>query len=215
MLQRKVATHEFTHSQFRGDQRQARRAGIASFIGTTIEWYDFYIYGTAAALVFGDIFFSDTLPNGVGTLLAFITLWAGFLARPIGGIIFGHLGDRIGRKNTLVITLMMMGVATVGIGLLPTYAQVGIWAPIGLVTLRVIQGVAVGGEWGGAVLIASENAPKGKSILYSAFAQQAHPPEICWPPSRSSFCPRCRRRRSSCTDGASRSSSRRCWSFSG
>ncbi len=89
---------------------------------------------------------------------------------------------------------MMMGVATVGIGLLPTYAQVGIWAPIGLVTLRVIQGVAVGGEWGGgAVLIASENAPKGKSILYSAFAQQAHPPEICWPPSRSSFCPRCRR----------------------
>ena len=154
---------------------KARRAGIASFIGTTIEWYDFYIYGTAAALVFGDIFFSDTLPNGVGTLLAFITLWAGFLARPIGGIIFGHLGDRIGRKNTLVITLMMMGVATVGIGLLPTYAQVGIWAPIGLVTLRVIQGVAVGGEWGGAVLIASENAPKGKSILYSAFAQQGSP----------------------------------------
>ncbi|MDN5548108.1 MAG: MFS transporter, partial [Rhodococcus sp. (in: high G+C Gram-positive bacteria)] len=141
---------------------KARRAGIASFIGTTIEWYDFYIYGTAAALVFGEIFFSDTLPNGVGTLLAFITLWAGFLARPIGGIIFGHLGDRIGRKNTLVITLMMMGVATVGIGLLPTYAQVGMWAPIGLVTLRVIQGVAVGGEWGGAVLIASENAPKGK-----------------------------------------------------
>ena len=193
---------------------KARRAGIASFIGTTIEWYDFYIYGTAAALVFGEIFFSDTLPNGVGTLLAFITLWAGFLARPIGGIIFGHLGDRIGRKNTLVITLMMMGVATVGIGLLPTYAQVGMWAPIGLVTLRVIQGIAVGGEWGGAVLIASENAPKGKSILYSAFAQQGSPREICWQPSHSSYCPRCRRRHSFSTAGESLFSFRQAWSSS-
>ncbi|MFZ2177317.1 MAG: MFS transporter [Rhodococcus sp. (in: high G+C Gram-positive bacteria)] len=155
--------------------KKARKAGIASFIGTTIEWYDFYIYGTASALVFGTVFFSDTLPAGVGTLLAFVTLWAGFLARPIGGIVFGHLGDRIGRKNTLVITLIMMGVATVGIGLLPTYAQIGIWAPILLVALRVLQGVAVGGEWGGAVLIASENAPKGKGILYSAFAQQGSP----------------------------------------
>jgi hypothetical protein len=155
--------------------KKARKAGIASFIGTTIEWYDFYIYGTAAALVFGEIFFSDDLPAGVGTLLAFVTLWAGFLARPIGGVIFGHLGDRIGRKNTLVITLIMMGIATVGIGLLPTYAQIGIWAPILLVALRVLQGVAVGGEWGGAVLIASENAPKGKGILYSAFAQQGSP----------------------------------------
>ena len=109
--------------------KRARKAGIASFIGTTIEWYDFYIYGTAAALVFGQVFFPDTLPAGIGTLLAFVTLWAGFLARPIGGIIFGHLGDQIGRKNTLVITLMMMGIATVGIGLLPTYAQIGLWAP--------------------------------------------------------------------------------------
>ncbi|MFW0794434.1 MFS transporter [Gordonia sp. CPCC 205515] len=155
--------------------RKARRAGIAAFIGTTIEWYDFYIYGTAAALVFGKIFFPDDLPAGVGTLLAFVTLWAGFLARPIGGILFGHLGDRIGRKTTLVITLLMMGVATAGIGFLPTYAQIGVWAPILLVTLRVIQGVAVGGEWGGAVLVASENAPKGKGILYSAFAQQGSP----------------------------------------
>ncbi|MEE2056947.1 MFS transporter [Rhodococcus artemisiae] len=155
--------------------KKARKAGIASFIGTTIEWYDFYIYGTAAALVFGEIFFASDLPAGVGTLLAFVTLWAGFLARPIGGVIFGHLGDRIGRKNTLVITLIMMGIATVGIGLLPTYAQIGIWAPILLVALRVLQGVAVGGEWGGAVLIASENAPKGKGVLYSAFAQQGSP----------------------------------------
>ncbi|UYP18598.1 MHS family MFS transporter [Rhodococcus sp. Z13] len=155
--------------------RKARKAGIASFIGTTIEWYDFYIYGTAAALVFGKVFFSDELSGGVATLLAFVTLWAGFLARPLGGIVFGHLGDRIGRKNTLVITLVMMGIATVGIGLLPTYAQIGMWAPILLVLLRVLQGVAVGGEWGGAVLIASENAPKGKGILYSAFAQQGSP----------------------------------------
>ncbi|MFC9550974.1 MFS transporter [Rhodococcus sp. NPDC056960] len=156
-------------------ETKARRAGIASFIGTTIEWYDFYIYGTASALVFGQVFFSDTLPAGMGTLLAFVTLWAGFLARPIGGIVFGHLGDKIGRKTTLVITLMMMGTATVGIGLLPSYAQIGVWAPAGLVFLRVVQGVAVGGEWGGAVLIASENAPKGKGILYSAFAQQGSP----------------------------------------
>lgn len=155
--------------------RKARKAGIASFIGTTIEWYDFYIYGTAAALVFGQIFFSDELSSGVATLLAFVTLWAGFLARPLGGVIFGHLGDRIGRKNTLVITLVMMGIATVGIGLLPTYAQIGMWAPVLLVFLRIVQGVAVGGEWGGAVLIASENAPKGKGILYSAFAQQGSP----------------------------------------
>ncbi|WP_418345072.1 MFS transporter [Rhodococcus pyridinivorans] len=155
--------------------RKARKAGIASFIGTTIEWYDFYIYGTAAALVFGQVFFSDELSSGVATLLAFATLWAGFLARPLGGVIFGHLGDRLGRKNTLVITLVMMGIATVGIGLLPTYAQIGMWAPVLLVFLRIVQGVAVGGEWGGAVLIASENAPKGKGILYSAFAQQGSP----------------------------------------
>lgn len=154
---------------------KARKAGIASFIGTTIEWYDFYIYGFAAALVFGKIFFSPDLEPGVATLLAFLTLWSGFVARPIGGLIFGHLGDKIGRKNTLVITLVMMGVATTGIGLLPTYDTLGYWAPLLLVLLRVIQGIAVGGEWGGAVLIASEQAPKGKSILYSAFAQQGSP----------------------------------------
>src|SRR5690606_10729816 len=133
------------------------------------------ISGTSAALVFGQIVFSVDLSSGVAPLLAFVTLWAGFLARPLGGVIFGHLGDRIGRKNTLVITLVMMGIATVGIGLLPTYAQIGMWAPVLLVFLRIVQGVAVGGEWGGAVLIASENAPKGKGILYSAFAQQGSP----------------------------------------
>lgn len=155
--------------------RKARKAGIASFIGTTIEWYDFYIYGLAAALVFGKVFFPADMDPGVATLLSFATLWSGFIARPLGGIIFGHLGDRIGRKTTLVITLIMMGLATTGIGLLPTFAQIGIWAPVTLVCLRVIQGIAVGGEWGGAILIASESAPKGKGILYAAFAQQGSP----------------------------------------
>ncbi|WP_236863695.1 MFS transporter [Brevibacterium daeguense] len=155
--------------------RKARKAGIASFVGTTVEWYDFYIYGTASALVFGQVFFSSTLDPGVATLLSFITLWAGFLARPLGGIIFGHFGDKLGRKTTLVTTLLLMGVASVGVGLLPGYAQIGIWAPILLTLLRIVQGLAVGGEWGGAVLVASENAPKNKGILYSAFAQQGSP----------------------------------------
>ncbi|KVX93107.1 MFS transporter [Burkholderia ubonensis] len=151
------------------------RAALAAFVGTTIEWYDFYIYGTAAALVFGKVFFASTMNPGVATLLAFVTFWAGFAARPLGGIAFGHLGDRVGRKTALVITLVMMGLATTGIGLLPSYAQIGAWAPAGLVVLRVLQGVVVGGEWGGAVLIASENAPKHRSILYAAFAQQGSP----------------------------------------
>ncbi|MFP3890643.1 MFS transporter [uncultured Ralstonia sp.] len=155
--------------------RQPRRAAAAAFIGTTIEWYDFYIYGLAAALVFGKAFFPRTLDPGVATLLSFLTLWAGFAARPVGGIIFGHLGDKIGRKTTLIITLVMMGLATMGIGLLPDYAAIGAWAPALLVALRILQGIAVGGEWGGAVLIASESVPKRKSILYSAFAQQGSP----------------------------------------
>lgn len=155
--------------------RKARKAGIASFIGTTIEWYDFYIYGLAAALVFGKVFFPADMEPGLATLLSFFTLWSGFVARPLGGVIFGHLGDRIGRKTTLVITLIMMGVATTCIGFLPTYAEIGLLAPVALVVLRVLQGIAVGGEWGGAVLIASESAPKGKGILYAAFAQQGSP----------------------------------------
>ncbi|WP_372437758.1 MFS transporter [Pseudomonas chlororaphis subsp. aureofaciens] len=162
-------------AQHAAAHKKARKAGIASFIGTTIEWYDFYAYGIAAALVFGKVFFPADLPAGTATLLSFLTLWAGFIARPVGGIIFGHLGDKIGRKTTLVITLIMMGVATTCIGLLPSYLQIGIWAPIALVVLRIIQGIAVGGEWGGAILIASESAPKGKGILYAAFAQQGSP----------------------------------------
>ncbi|GAA2351601.1 MFS transporter [Saccharopolyspora halophila] len=158
----------------RAQGRTARRAGIGAFIGSTIEWFDFYIYGTASALVFDQVFFPE-LSGAVGTLVAFATFWVGFLARPLGGIVFGHIGDRLGRKKTLVITLLMMGIATTLIGLLPGYDRIGVWAPILLVSIRMVQGIGLGGEWGGAVLIASEHAPKGKSILYGAFAQQGSP----------------------------------------
>ncbi|MEU9063803.1 MFS transporter [Streptomyces sp. NPDC048430] len=154
--------------------KAANRAGFGAFIGSTIEWFDFYIYGTAAALVFDKVFFPE-LEGSIGTLVAFATFWVGFLARPLGGIIFGHYGDKLGRKKTLVITLLMMGVSTTAIGLLPGYASIGIAAPILLVCIRMIQGIGLGGEWGGSVLIASEHAPKGKSVLYGAFAQQGSP----------------------------------------
>ncbi|GAA4616706.1 MFS transporter [Saccharopolyspora hordei] len=154
--------------------RTANRAGIGAFIGSTIEWFDFYIYGTASALVFDKVFFPE-LDGAVGTLVAFATFWIGFLARPLGGVVFGHIGDRLGRKKTLVITLLMMGVSTTLIGVLPGYAQIGAWAPVLLVLIRMVQGIGLGGEWGGSVLIASEHAPKGKSILYGAFAQQGSP----------------------------------------
>ncbi|WP_069169472.1 MFS transporter [Streptomyces griseus] len=158
----------------RADTKAANRAGFGAFIGSTIEWFDFYIYGTAAALVFDKVFFPE-LEGPLGTLVAFATFWVGFLARPIGGIVFGHYGDRLGRKKTLVITLLMMGISTTAIGLLPGYASIGIAAPILLVCIRMIQGIGLGGEWGGSVLIASEHAPKGKSVLYGAFAQQGSP----------------------------------------
>ncbi|MCW2427607.1 MFS family permease [Rhodococcus erythropolis] len=141
---------------------------------TTIEWFDFYIYGTASALVLGPLFFPDASP-AVGTLAAFATFAVGFVARPVGGVVFGHFGDKFGRKNAVIITLALMGLGTVGVGLLPTYAQIGIWAPILLVALRVLQGIAMGGEWGGAVLIATEFAPPKKKVLYGAFAQQGSP----------------------------------------
>ncbi|WP_027941389.1 MFS transporter [Amycolatopsis taiwanensis] len=154
--------------------REARKAGITAFVGTTVEWFDFYVYGSASALVFGKIFFPDVSP-ALGTLAAFGTFWVGFLARPLGGVIFGHIGDRLGRKSALITTLALMGVATAGIGLLPTYSAIGPTAPILLIILRMVQGVAVGGEWGGAVLIATEYAAPGKKILYGAFAQQGSP----------------------------------------
>ena len=146
----------------------------ASFIGTTVEYFDFFIYGTAAALVFPQIFFPEATPL-MGTLLSFATFGVGFLARPLGGIIFGHFGDRVGRKRMLIISLLGMGLATLLMGLLPGYAQIGIWAPILLTVLRLLQGLMVGGEWGGATLMAVEHAPLGKRGFYGAFPQMGAP----------------------------------------
>jgi len=147
-----------------------RLVAIASLIGTTIEWYDFFLYGTAAALVFNRLYF-PTFDPLMGTLAAFGTYTVGFVARPIGGIVIGHYGDRIGRKSMLVLTLVIMGVATFGIGLLPTYAQIGPWAAVALVVLRLAQGFGVGGEWGGAVLMAVEHAPAGARGFYGSWPQ--------------------------------------------
>ncbi|WP_321914751.1 MFS transporter [Paraburkholderia sp. J11-2] len=154
--------------------RQPVRAAAAAFIGTMIEWYDFYIYATAAALVFGELYFPSE-DRFVSTMASFATFAVGFFARPLGGLIFGHLGDRIGRKKALMTTLMMMGVATVCVGLLPSYAIVGMLAPVLLVLLRVVQGIAVGGEWGGAVLMAGEHAPEGRRTFFASFAQLGSP----------------------------------------
>jgi MHS family shikimate/dehydroshikimate transporter-like MFS transporter len=151
-----------------------RLVALASMIGTTIEWYDFFLYGTAAALVFNRLFF-PTFDPLTGTLAAFGTYTVGFVARPIGGIVIGHYGDRIGRKSMLVLTLIIMGVATFGIGLLPTYEQVGPWAAVALVVLRLAQGFGVGGEWGGAVLMAVEHAPKHARGLYGSWPQVGVP----------------------------------------
>ncbi|MEU1350980.1 MFS transporter [Streptomyces sp. NPDC005795] len=147
------------------------RTAFAALSGTSIEWYDFYAFATAAAIVFDDVFFPADMPASLRTISAFATFAVGFLLRPLGGIVFGHIGDRVGRKKTLVITLLMMGIASFAIGLLPTYEQVGVLSPILLIVLRLIQGIAIGGEWGGAVLIAVENAPKGKATFFGSFAQ--------------------------------------------
>lgn len=149
---------------------ELRTVVLSSLVGTTVEWYDFFLYGTAAGIVFPKLFFPSADPT-VGTLLAFATFAAGFVARPVGGLIFGHIGDRVGRKKTLVATMMIMGVATFLIGVIPTHAAIGIAAPIALVVLRVAQGIAVGGEWGGAVLMAVEYAPRGKRGLYGSLPQ--------------------------------------------
>lgn len=151
--------------------RLAKRAAVASMVGTAVEWYDYFIFGTASALVFGPLFFPNPDNPIIGTLSAFAVFGVGFFARPLGGIIFGHFGDRFGRKAALVTTLMMMGIATFIIGLLPTTEQIGIWAPILLVLLRLIQGFGVGGEWGGASLVAVEYAPEGKRGAYGSFPQ--------------------------------------------
>lgn len=150
------------------------RVAFASAVGTAIEWYDFFIFNTAAALVFGQLFFPTVSPTA-GTLAAFATFGVAFIARPVGGVIFGHFGDRLGRKKMLVLSLLIMGVSTFAVGVLPTYETVGIWAPILLVTLRFLQGFAVGGEWGGAVLMAAEHAPKKKRGFYASWPQAGVP----------------------------------------
>jgi len=156
-----------------GQSASIGRVALASFVGTAIEGYDFFIYGIAAALVFGQLFFPPNEDPLIGTLAAFATFAVGFVARPVGGVVFGHFGDKVGRKPMLVITILTMGLATFLIGLLPTYAQIGIWAPILLVALRLIQGFSAGGEWGGAALMTVEHAPKGRRGYYGSWTTAA------------------------------------------
>lgn len=151
-------------------QESVRRVALASMVGTSIEWYDFFIFGTASALVFGRLFF-PTFSELAGTLAAFASFAVGFVARPVGGLVFGHFGDRLGRKTTLIVTLTMMGLATFAMGLMPTYDTIGVWAPILMVVLRFVQGVAVGGEWGGAVLMATEHSGAKRRGFFGSFAQ--------------------------------------------
>jgi MFS family permease len=151
-------------------RESVRRVALASMVGTSIEWYDFFIFGTASALVFGRLFF-PTFSEVAGTLAAFASFAVGFVARPVGGLVFGHIGDRSGRKTTLVLTLTMMGMATFAMGLMPSYATIGVWAPILMVVLRFVQGMAVGGEWGGAVLMATEHSGGERRGFFGSFAQ--------------------------------------------
>ena len=146
------------------------KVATASLIGTSIEWYDFFLYGTAAALIFNKLFF-PTFDPMMGTLLAFATYAVGFVARPVGGLVFGHYGDKIGRKKMLYLTLLIMGTATAIIGILPTYETLGVWAAVLLVGCRLIQGFGLGGEWGGAVLMAVEHAPENRRGFYGSWPQ--------------------------------------------
>ena len=157
------------------EEKQILKIALTALSGTTIEWYDFFIYATAAALVFPSLFFASDVPPLVGVMLSFSTFAVGFIARPIGGVVFGHWGDRVGRKRALVLALMTMGVATTLIGCLPTYQSVGWFAPLMLVVLRFAQGLAIGGQWGGAVLLITETAPKEKRGYYGSFAQVGAP----------------------------------------
>ncbi|WP_156042383.1 MFS transporter [Rhodococcus sp. UNC363MFTsu5.1] len=150
------------------------RVAMATLAGTTLEWYDFFLYGTAAALIFNKQFFPSLSPS-VGTLAAFSTFAVGFVARPLGGLVFGHFGDRIGRKATLVVSLVMMGIGSTLIGLIPNYDAIGFWAPVLLVALRIVQGIGLGGEGAGATLMSMEHAPEGKKNLYAGFPQMGTP----------------------------------------
>ena len=151
-----------------------RKVALTSLSGTSIEWYDFFLYGAAAGLVFPKLFFGEVDPT-TALILSFLTFAAGFIARPVGGIIFGHFGDIVGRKKTLVIALMLMGIASTMIGLLPTYETIGIAAPLLLTLLRFCQGIAIGGQWGGAMLLVTESAPNNRRGFYGAYAQAGAP----------------------------------------
>ena len=156
------------------DPQQMRRVLFSSFLGSAVEFYDFLLYGTAAALVFGQLFFSDLSPV-VATIAAFGTLAVGYVVRPLGGVVFGHFGDRIGRKSMLVLTMTLMGAASFAIGLLPSYATIGLLAPLLLIVLRLVQGFAVGGEWGGAALMALEHSDENKRGFSASFANMGAP----------------------------------------
>jgi metabolite-proton symporter len=151
-------------------KKEMRTVVASCVVGTTVEWYDFFLYGTAAGIVFNQLYFPNNDPL-VATMLAFATFAVGFVARPLGGLVFGHIGDKVGRKKTLVATMLLMGVATCLIGLLPTHEQIGLAAPVALIVLRIAQGIAVGGEWGGAVLMAVEYAPTRRRGLYGSLPQ--------------------------------------------
>ena len=155
-------------------QTNMRKVALTALAGTSIEWYDFFLYGAAAALVFPTVFFGEVEP-ATAYILSFLTFAAGFIARPVGGIIFGHFGDRVGRKRTLVMALLLMGVSSTLIGLLPPYAMIGVAAPILLTLLRFAQGLAIGGQWGGAMLLVTESAPDDKRGYYGAYAQAGAP----------------------------------------
>jgi len=162
-------------AQDQSQTQNMRKVALTSLAGTSIEWYDFFLYGTAAAVIFPKAFFPQDLPPLVLLIISFSTFAVGFIARPLGGLVFGHFGDRIGRKRTLVVALMMMGAATTLIGFLPTYASIGIAAPLILVLLRFVQGLAIGGQWGGAMLLVTESAPAEKRGWYGAYAQAGAP----------------------------------------
>jgi MFS family permease len=153
----------------------ALKLALTGLAGASIEWYDFFLYATAAALVFPTVFFSAALPSFVALIASFSTFAVGFLARPVGAVVFGHMGDRAGRKATLAAAMIMMGTATTLIGLLPSYQSAGFWAPLALVLLRFAQGLAVGGQWGGAILLATESAPRSRRGLYGSIAQAGVP----------------------------------------